>query len=335
MSSMWNRGGCGMRCGSSLSILYAGVALGLAVLVVPFSPALHARQMRTAREGVYSDEQAKRGQAIYKERCASCHGDALGGTVGPPLTGDEFMRSWGTQPLSELANKIRNTMPADKPGTLTAQQSADIVAHLLQAGKFPAGRTELGADEAVLKQVTFLSAPPSGATPQPARSAAQAPSFPPSANLAQLMRGMLFPTSNLIFNVQTNDPGARKKTDLQTGTSGFSWVDWGADIYSAWELVDYAALSIAEAAPLLLTPGRRCENGKPVPVDQADWVKFTLEMAEAGRVAYKASQSRNQEVVSEATNQLSESCLNCHVVYRDKPGGTPADPSNKAARCVK
>jgi cytochrome c556 len=64
-------------------------------------------------------------------------------------------------------------------------------------------------------------------------------------------------------------------------------------------------------------------------------VKFTLEMMEAGKAAYKASQSRSQEVVSEATNQLSESCLNCHVVYRDKPGGTPADPSNKAARCVK
>jgi mono/diheme cytochrome c family protein len=349
MSSTSNAWGYRVRRAMSFGILSGGCALGVAVLVVSFSGAVHAGQagvpaargvrggveMRTAREGVYSSEQAKRGQAVYKERCSPCHGDTLGGGLAPPLTGDEFMRTWGTQPLSDLANKIRNTMPQDKPATLTAQQSADIVAYLLQAGKFPAGRAELGADEAALKQITFLTAPAPGATPQTARSAPQGLSFPPSANLAQLMRGMLFPTSNLIFNVQTNDPSARKKSDLQSGTSGFSWVDWGADIYAPWELVDYAALAIAEAAPLLLTPGRRCENGKPVPVDQADWVKLTLEMAEAGRVAYKASQSRNQEVVSDATNQLSESCLNCHVVYRDKPGGKPGDPSNKAARCVK
>jgi mono/diheme cytochrome c family protein len=335
MSSTLNARGYRVRGAITFAILSGGCALGAAVLVVALPHGVHAAQMRTAREGVYSDAQATRGQGTYKERCSPCHGDTLGGGLGPPLTGDDFMRAWGTQPLSDLANKIRNTMPADKPGTLTPQQSADVVAYLLRAGKFPAGRAELAADEAALKQITFLAAPPPAATLQAARSAPPGPSFPPSANLAQLMRGMLFPTSNLIFNVQTNDPGARKKSDFQPGTSGFSWVDWGADIYAPWELVDYAALAIVEAAPLLLTPGRRCENGKPVPVDQADWVKFTLEMAEAGRAAYKASQTRNQEVVSDATNQLSESCLNCHVVYRDKPGGTPADPSNKAARCVK
>ncbi|HEV8318987.1 MAG TPA: cytochrome c [Vicinamibacterales bacterium] len=333
MSSRLNAWRCGCRA-MPFGILSGGCALGVAMLVVSFSPIVYA-QIRTAREGVYSDAQATRGQGIYKERCSPCHGDTLGGGLAPPLTGDDFMRNWGTQPLADLANKIRNTMPADKPGTLTAQQSTDLVAYLLRAGKFPAGRAELSADEAALKQIAFLAAPPAGSTPQTARTAPQGPSFPPSANLAQLMRGMLFPTSNLIFNVQTNDPSTRKKADLQSGTSGFSWVDWGADIYSPWELVDYAAMAIAEAAPRLLTPGRRCENGKPVPVDQPDWVKFTLEMMEAGKAAYKASQSRSQEVVSEATNQLSESCLNCHVVYRDKPGGTPADPSNKAARCVK
>jgi cytochrome c556 len=57
-------------------------------------------------------------------------------------------------------------------------------------------------------------------------------------------------------------------------------------------------------------------------------------MAEAGREAYRASQSRNRDAVIEATNTISEACLRCHEVYRDKPGGTLADPSNKAARCV-
>ena len=108
----------------------------------------------------------------------------------------------------------------------------------------------------------------------------------------------------------------------------------GEQEHSGWELVDYAAVSIADAAPLLLAPGRRCENGRPVPVERADWVQYTTELVEAGKAAYKASQSRNQDAVSEVTNQIADACLQCHERYRDKPGGTPADPSNKAARCV-
>ena len=150
--------------------------------------------------------------------------------------------------------------------------------------------------------------------------------------MAQLMRGILFPSSNLLFQVQTYDPAA-PKTGYEPGTTSFSWVDWGSGIYSGWELVDYAAIAIAESAPLLLTPDRRCENGKPVPVDRADWIQFTAELAEAGRAAYRASQSRNREAVSDVTNQIADACLHCHEVYRDKPGGTTADPSNKAARC--
>jgi mono/diheme cytochrome c family protein len=305
-----------------------------ALVVVALSLALSAGQSPTAGQGVYSEAQAKRGQAVYKEKCAACHGEALGGELGPPLSGDDFVRLWGTRPLSDLVNKIRDTMPANEPGTLTRQQSADLVAHILQVGKYPAGTAELAADEAALKQITMVAAAPAASVQPVSRPVTQQPSFPPSANLAQMMRGMLFPTSNLIFNVQTHDPGARAKGGYQPDAGGFSWVDWGADIYPPWELVDYAALAITEAAPLLLTAGRRCENGKPVPVDRPDWVKYVLEMAEAGRATYKAAQTRNQEVVSDATNQLADSCLNCHVAYRDKPGGTPNDPSNKAARCV-
>ena len=65
------------------------------------------------QDGVFTDAQAARGQALYGKRCASCHGDALKGAQAPPLVGDVFVSHWQTQPLSELVNKIRNTMPAD------------------------------------------------------------------------------------------------------------------------------------------------------------------------------------------------------------------------------
>ena len=298
---------------------------------------MQAGQARTANVGVYTAAQATRGGQLFKERCASCHGDALRGLVGPPLTGDEFLNTWASQPLSELVNKIQQTMPQDDPGKLTRPQALDLVAHILQTAKFPSGQTELPPTDDALKQIVLRV--PSGSTSTAATLAPVpshgAPLPPPTANLAQLMRGILFPSSNIIFNVQGHDPGEKK-----TGTpyepdpnAAFSWTDWGAGIYSPWEIVDYAAVSIADAAPLLLAPGRRCENGRPVPVDKDDWNQFTRELIEAGKAAYKASQTRNQEAVSDVSNQIADACLHCHERYRDKSGGTTQDPSNKAARC--
>jgi hypothetical protein len=68
----------------------------------------------------------------------------------------------------------------------------------------------------------------------------------------------------------------------------------------------------------MLTPGRRCENGRLVPVTDPDWIRFSLELAEAGRAAYKAAQTRDQETVSKNTEQLNNSCANCHRVFRGR-----------------
>ena len=254
---------------------------------------------------------ATRGQALFTQRCAACHGDALQGLVGPPLTGEAFAKVWGN--ASELQQKIQKTMPQDDPGSLMSDQASDLVAFIVRAGAANAARSAPAAPVA----------------------SHDTPTFPPAANLAQLMRGILFPSSNLIFNVQGHDPGEKKddKPYEPSANDNFSWAQWGAGIYSPWEIVDYAALSIADSAPLLLVPGRRCENGRPVPVDRDDWKKFTQDLIEVGKAAYKASQSRSQEAVSEVSNQLADACLQCHERYRDKPGGTTADPSNKAARC--
>jgi len=295
----------------------------IAVMLGSCALVLYA-QSRTANDGVYTEAQASRGRTLYQAKCAMCHGDALEGKAAPPLAGSAFLTVWGAQPLSELASKIRNTMPADDPGKLKASEAAELVAYILQAGKFPAGKTELTADEAGLKSIVLTGA--RAATVKPAVGGSAAPVFPPAGNLAQVMRGILFPSSNIIFNVQTNDPGAPVKTESGDGKSAapFNWTAWGAGIYPPWQVVDYAAIAIVESAPLLLTPGRRCENGRPVPVERPDWIQFTEEMAEAGRAAYKASQTRNQQAVSDATNQLADSCFHCHSVYRDKRGGRGA-----------
>ena len=287
-----------------------------------------AQQARTVADGVYTTAQAKRGQALYEMECLACHGVTLAGGLGPPLAGADFLRVWDKRPLADVIDKIEHTMPAAKPGTLSRAQATDLAAYLLQANAFKAGSAELAPNDA-LKQIAIVA--PTG-TPATAASSTTTAARPPG-NMAQVMRGILFPSSNLLFNVQNLDPGEQKPGWSPGGPTAFSWVDWGAGIYAGWELVDYAAIALAESSPLLLMPGRRCENGKPVPVQNADWIAYTARLAEAGRAAYRASQSRNRDAVIEVTNDIADACLQCHDAYRDKPGGTTVDPSNKAARC--
>jgi quinoprotein glucose dehydrogenase len=304
----------------------------VAVTAAVWSSSAGAQTARTVRDGVFSDAQAGRGRGLYAKQCASCHGADLKGGQAPPLVGDPFQGTWRTQPLAALANKIRHTMPADAQGTLTPAQAVDLVAHLLKAGGFPAGRAELDSSDAALEGIGWPARP--GGAPAPT----QVKAYPPLGNMAQLMRGIFFPNSNLIFTVQTRDPAepARPATG-DTAATGFSFVDWGAGIYGGWQLVDNAAIALADASPLMLTPGIRCENGRLAPVTDPDWIKFTEDMIAVARKTYQASQSRSQDAVSEATGDLSDACAACHRAYREvrPPGATPdpTDPSNKAFRC--
>src|SRR5215470_15634595 len=127
----------------------------VAAFMVAGSVALSVQTSQTVNDGIYTDQQAMRGQALYQKRCATCHGANLAGRTGPPLTGDDFLSNWDTHPLLDLANKIFKTMPRDDTGQLTPQESADLLAYILHAGKFPSGRAELAMNETALKNVTF------------------------------------------------------------------------------------------------------------------------------------------------------------------------------------
>jgi mono/diheme cytochrome c family protein len=280
-------------------------------------------QVRSITEGVYSTEQAARGQQIYKTQCLSCHGTAMEGTSGPPLAGDDFLANWSGQPVANLVGKIQKTMPFNLPGSLSRSQSTDLAAYILQAGKFDPGKTELS--EAALPQIVFPAARTSRAPSAVSTAGTSLP--PPEGNLAELMRAIAFPNSNIIFNVQLKDPGAQTKK--APAGAPFDYAEWGTTIYPGWLAIDQAAVAITETAPLLLTPGRRCQNGKPVPVDRADWKQYVKELVEVGKLAHRVSQTRNYEAFIDVSEKLNDACANCHKVYRDK-GGTEG---SGATRC--
>jgi mono/diheme cytochrome c family protein len=105
-------------------------------------------------DGVYSKDQASRGQTAYNSKCARCHGEALlGGENSPPLVDRDFLDKWEGKPVSLLVELIRTTMPADGPGKLSRQQCTDMTAYLLSANGFPAGNSDLPADAEALKEI--------------------------------------------------------------------------------------------------------------------------------------------------------------------------------------
>ena len=115
--------------------------------------AVAAQATRSVNEGVYTSDQAKRGEALYKEQCSACHGDNLEGSGPmPPLAGKDFLANWTGKTLGDLYEKTQTTMPATAPGTLSPEQAADVVSYLLSKDNYPAGSAALeGKMEPLLK----------------------------------------------------------------------------------------------------------------------------------------------------------------------------------------
>lgn len=117
---------------------------------------------RSVWSGIYTDEQAKRGEPLYRRQCASCHGGAMeGGEEAPPLAGGAFLSNWNGLTVGDLFERIRTTMPATKPGKLSRQDNADILAEMLSVNQFPSGKKELDTQTEMLKQIKFEATKPS------------------------------------------------------------------------------------------------------------------------------------------------------------------------------
>ena len=125
----------------------------------PAQPA--AAQVAASSAPLYTAAQAGRGQAQYTQQCASCHGQSLEGIeIAPPLAGADFIDKWTGQSMGDLFERIRTTMPKNKPGSLTREAVADITAYILSVNQYPAGTTDLPADTQPLRGIRIDAAKP-------------------------------------------------------------------------------------------------------------------------------------------------------------------------------
>jgi mono/diheme cytochrome c family protein len=139
-------------------ITIAIAACSLLALAASVDATLRA-QATSVADGVYTEEQAKRGATVYSEQCASCHGEKMEGVADlfPALTGDPFLKNWTGKSVGELYEKIATTMPALDPGSMKPDQVADVVADILSAAKYPAGSTALAASADPLKTIQIVA----------------------------------------------------------------------------------------------------------------------------------------------------------------------------------
>ena len=133
----------------------------------------------------------------------------------------------------------------------------------------------------------------------------------PAANLNQLMRALFFPNSNVIFFTQRFDP-AEVKPAAEPSTSS----DPLTGVFGGWGAVEDSALTLADASDLLMTPGRKCSNGRDVPLANADWAQLVEGLREASMFAYKAALTKDRDKMLEASDVLATSCAKCHNKYR-------------------
>jgi mono/diheme cytochrome c family protein len=311
--------------------------IAFAALTLLFTTAIAVEAQaprRTVQDGVYTDAQAGRGQALYAQRCAGCHGPALEGAQAPALTGARFVARFSMEPLSALFIQIRYAMPPVPPPRaaastlLTNEQAADLVAHVLKSNGFPGGKTDFAGTDAVNSQIAW----PAGRGTR-AASAPASTWYAPTGNLAQLMRAVFFHNSNLIFSIQEVEAADLPPKPPASRPDGLTIFDWGLQLYTGWPVVENAATALADASALMMLPGTRCENGRAAPITEPDWIRFTDEMISVARRTYRLAQMRDREAVSTYTLDLSNACNACHRVYRDVGGRGRGGLGSTAGRC--
>ena len=136
-------------------IFGAAASFAMTVSAIAQAPA------RNAWDGVFTADQATQGKAAYDNKCSICHGaELLGQEMAPPLSGGSFLSNWSGQSLNDLFARIKTTMPASDPGSLSSAETALITAYILSFNQLPAGTTPLPTDEAGLSTITLTAEKP-------------------------------------------------------------------------------------------------------------------------------------------------------------------------------
>ena len=148
------------------TVLVAGLGAAVGPIVGPFARPATAGQVRSVQQGIYSNEQADRGQVLYHAVCESCHApDLAGGKVVPEIVGPTFIARWTGRTVGQFFERVVVSMPEADPSSVTRQDKVDIVAFVLRANGFPPGDVALADRLDDLDRIQFEIAEPAPERP--------------------------------------------------------------------------------------------------------------------------------------------------------------------------
>jgi mono/diheme cytochrome c family protein len=132
--------------------------VGAAVLALGYAP-IRASQAdkKTTWDSVYTQDQATKGETLYNDKCARCHGVNGAGADAPALVGSDFAADWDGLSVDQLFDRTRNTMPQDDPQSLSRDQTAQVLAFMFQKNGFPAGEMELPGASDALHSIMYVA----------------------------------------------------------------------------------------------------------------------------------------------------------------------------------
>src|SRR5687767_13476194 len=136
----------------SAAVLFA--SLSYQVTEAEQAAAATATGTKSIWDGVFTEEQAKRGEEAYKTNCSECHGgDLMGDGFAPSLAGADFQGNWNDLSVGDLFERIRISMPPSGPSSVSPEAKVDILAHIFNFNKYPTGTTALEPKIEVLKTI--------------------------------------------------------------------------------------------------------------------------------------------------------------------------------------
>ena len=142
------------------------MAVGALILMLAGTPTgSFAQDDKSIWDGVFTQEQADRGQKLNSGVCAKCHGERGDGANepdqpgGPAIARFSFLRKWENTSLASLYEYIRTEMPPDNPESRSDQEYVDVIAHMLALSGAPVGDTELPVDPEALDLIYIEQKP--------------------------------------------------------------------------------------------------------------------------------------------------------------------------------
>ncbi|MDH5758340.1 MAG: cytochrome c [Gemmatimonadota bacterium] len=110
----------------------------------PSATAPAPSQAATAGAGIFTADQASRGEAVFQNVCSECH-------YASEFRGRAFQATWEERTVRDFYRQIVRTMPDGEPGSLAPQEYVDVVTFVLRSNGFPVGSVELPPDDEVLR----------------------------------------------------------------------------------------------------------------------------------------------------------------------------------------